>query len=125
MRKDICAVLLLFFLALCAAANIKIIDGISENTAYELKESKNALDAGNSRAALEHLELASDIWQQAYSYTKIFLRHSDADDTADCFYELKGLLLDDSKSASAYYEKLLCRLKAISETEHPHPESIF
>lgn len=119
MKKEIIALSLLVLLFAASLFNIWYFDRLCLDIAEEVNASKEALEAGDAKAAQEHLEKALHTWLDADSYTHIFIRHPEIDSTADAFYEL-GLELagENGESCRAAYDKLLYHLESIRTMEH-------
>ena len=119
MKKEIFALSLLLLLFAASLFNIRYFDRLCLDIAGEVEASEEALEAGNTKAAEEHLENALHTWLDADSYTHIFIRHPEIDSTADAFYELAETLNEgDAESCRAAYEKLLYHLSSIRTMEH-------
>ena len=116
MKKEIFALSLLLLLFAASLFNIRYFDHLCLDIAGEVNA---ALEAGNTKAAEEHLENALHTWLDADSYTHIFIRHPEIDSTADAFYELgQELAGENGESCRAAYDKLLYHLESIRTMEH-------
>ena len=126
MKREICAGALLLLLALCAWLNIRHIDSLTDSVSTCLDRSEAAAERGDYTAALNALETGLSIWDGAHSYTNIFIRHPELDDTYDTFYELKETLLQqDAAALPAAFQKLQYHLDCIAFMEHLSPGSVF
>ena len=92
MKREICALLLLAALAAASYWNIHRADTLTAEIKDHLELSEKALLANDPKYAVEQLEAALRIWLSARSYTQVFLRHPELDETSDIFFEtLKDL----------------------------------
>jgi len=126
MKREICAVLLLAALASASCWNIHRADTLTAEIKDHLELSEKALLANDPKYAAEQLEAALRIWLAARSYTQVFLRHPELDETSDIFFEaLKDLRGGEIRALSAEYERLRYHIDNISDMEHLSLGSVF
>ena len=126
MKREICAVLLLTALAAVSYWNIHRADTLTSEIKDHLELSEKALLANDPKYAAEQLEAALRIWLAARSYTQVFLRHPELDETSDIFFEtLKDLRGGEIRALSAEYERLRYHIDNISDMEHLSLGSVF
>ena len=126
MKREICAVLLLAALAAASYWNIHRADTLTTEIKDHLELSEKALLANDPKYAVEQLEAALRIWLSARSYTQVFLRHPELDETSDIFYEtLKDLRGGEIRALPAEYERLRYHIDSISDMEHLSLGSVF
>lgn len=117
-REYIAAVVLLFLIAL-SIYNLTSIDRLTGDIEIALSKSQSAAEALDFRTARVHLADALQRWLAADSYTHIFLRHPEIDSTADAFYELQQVLMqEDITACAAAYSKLRYHLDSVAAMEH-------
>ena len=126
MKREICAALLLAVLLAASVWNIHRSDALIGEIRQHLELSEKALLAADQAYAQEQLEAALRIWLSARSYTQVFLRHPELDDTSDVFYEtLQELESGEIRALPAAYERLRYHLDCIRDMEHISPGSVF
>ena len=126
MKREICAVLLLAALAAASYWNIHRADTLTTEIKDHLELSEKALLANDPKYAVEQLEAALRIWLSARSYTQVFLRHPELDETSDIFFEtLKDLRGGEIRALAAEYERLRYHIDSISDMEHLSLGSVF
>jgi len=126
MKREICALLLLAALAAASVWNIRRADALTDEIREHLELSEKALSADDPKYAGEQLEAALRIWLAARTYTQVFLRHPELDETSDVFYEtLRDLRAGETRALSAGYERLRYHIDSISDMEHLSLGSIF
>lgn len=126
MKREICAVLLLAALAAASYWNIHRADTLTTDIREHLELSEKALLANDPKYAVEQLEAALRIWLAARSYTQVFLRHPELDETSDIFFEtLRDLRGGEIRALSAEYERLRYHIDSISDMEHISLGSVF
>lgn len=117
-REYIAAVVLLFLIAL-SIYNLVSIDSLTGDIEIALSKSQSAAEALDFRMARAHLTDGLQRWLAADSYTHIFLRHPEIDSTADAFYELQQVLMqEDITACAAAYSKLRYHLNSVAAMEH-------
>ena len=126
MKREWLAIGLLSLLVAGAALNIVRTDQLTSLVKTSLAHSENAARAGDFDTALLSFDNGLSVWQDARSYTSVFLRHPDVDAAADAFYELRQLLLQkESAALPAAYQRLRYHLDMIAYMEHPSAGTIF
>ena len=126
MKKELFAALLLTALIGAAAFNLKCINMLTVQVVSELELSEQQLEAGDYGSAVGHLDAAYRLWENSYGYSHILIRHSEIDTSADCFFDLREMLLKkDSAGAKAAFMKLRYHLECIAHMERPTPGSIL
>jgi len=126
MKRELCAAVLLIILIAAAILNLIHVERLTDTILLSLSQSENAINDNNSQLALRYWNDAFESWESSYSYTHIFIRHQEIDSTAEDFYSLKELILqEDIKAASAAYEQLGYRLRCIARMEKPTWGSVF
>ena len=118
-KREYMAIVLLVLLIALSVYNIKSIDSLTGDIGITLSKSQSAAEKLDFKAARGYLDEALERWLSADSYTHIFLRHPEIDSTADSFYELKQVLMQEDISAcAAAYDKLMYHLNSIDSMEH-------
>jgi len=126
MKKELCAAALLLLLIAASAINVLHVEKLTGKILDSLTLSQQAMDRGDSDNALEHWQTAFMQWESSYSYSHIFIRHTEIDATAESFYSLKELILgEESEESAAAYEELRYRLECIALMEKPSLGSVF
>lgn len=126
MKKEIFAALLMLLLIAGAALNVRHMDKLTGQVGACLERSEAAAQRGDFDAALNALEAGISLWEKEHSYTNIFIRHPELDDTYDTFYELKEIILQkDSEAFPAAFQKVQYHLDCINFMERPTIGSIF
>ena len=126
MKREISALLLLAVLAAVSVWNIHRTDTLTGDIKEHLELSEKALLSGDRDYAAEQLEAAQRIWLSARSFTQVFLRHPELDDTSDVFYEImRDLRAGETRGLSASYERLRYHLDCIADMEHVSLGSLF
>lgn len=118
-KRDYIAVGVLAFLLALSAYNLASIDKLTNNIGIALSKSQSAAEKLDFKAARKYLNEGLEIWLDADEYTHIFLRHPEIDSTADAFYELEQILLqEDLTACGAAFDKLRYHLNSIDGMEH-------
>ena len=99
--------------------NLKSIDTLTGDIEIALSKSQSAAEKLDFKTARQRLDEGLELWLSADSYTHIFLRHPEIDSTADAFYELQQVLMqEDATACAAAYDKLRYHLDSIDGMEH-------
>ena len=126
MKREWIAIGLLSLLLGTAVLNIVRADRLLDLVVINLTRSENAVHQGDYDTAAACFENGFSVWQNARSYTNVFLRHPDVDAAADAFYDLQQLLLQQDEAAlPAAFARLRYRLEVIDYMEHPSIDTIF
>lgn len=126
LKREYGAVALLLALIFLSFWNIRKVDTLTSDVSIALSKSQSAAETLDYKTARNYLEEGLLLWQEAESYTHIFIRHSEIDTTTDAFFELKELLYQEEHSAcAAAYEKLHYHLNSIRAMEKPSLGSIL
>ncbi len=126
MKREWIAAGLLSLLIGAAALNIVRADRLLEQIGVNLNRAESAALRRDFETAAVCFDNGFSIWQDARSYTNVFLRHPDVDAAADAFYDLQQLLLQKDRDAlPAAFARLRYRLEIIDYMEHPSVGTIF
>ena len=126
MKKEFMAALLLAVLIGLSAYNLKCVNELTDQLLSYLEQAQLHSERGCFEEALEQLDSAFCHWENSYGYSHILIRHSEIDSTADCFFDLREILLEkDSAGAEAAFMKLRYHLECIAQMERPTPGSIL
>ena len=114
-KREYIAIAVLILLVALSVWNLKSIDALTGDIGIALSKSQSAAEKLDFKAARGYL----DRWLSADSYTHIFLRHPEIDSTADAFYELQQVLMqEDVTACAAAFDKLRYHLNSIDGMEH-------
>lgn len=125
MKRELAAGALLLLLIIGSIWNILYLDRFIEELDAMLNQAEYAAQNGDWDTARSFASLATRRWNAADDYTHIFIRHPEIDSTADAFYELSQLLLQEDEGFEAAFGKLRYHLYSIKGMEHPSLGSIF
>ncbi len=126
MKRELFAAALLLLLIIASLFNLSHVQKLTDELLIYLSQSENALESNNAQLAMEYWEKAFKLWESSYSYTHIFIRHQEIDSTAEDFYSVKELILQEETTASsAAYQQLRYRLECIARMEKPTLGSVF
>ena len=107
MKKEVIAGAVLALLIALSAWNIYSIDALTDGIGDSLRMSQALADIGDCDSAKIELDKGLRLWLNADGYTHIFLRHPEIDSTADAFYDLQQVLMqEDITACAAAYSKL-------------------
>ena len=119
MKKEAIAGAVLALLIALSAWNIYSIDALTDGICDSLRMSQALADIGDFDSAKTELDKGLKLWLNADGYTHIFLRHPEIDSTADAFYDLQQVLMqEDITACAAAYSKLKYHLASIDQMEH-------
>ena len=119
MKKEAIAGAVLALLIALSAWNIYSIDALTDGISNSLRMSQALADIGDFDSAKIELDKGLRLWLNADGYTHIFLRHPEIDSTADAFYDLQQVLMqEDITACAAAYSKLKYHLASIDQMEH-------
>ena len=119
MKKEVIAGAVLALLIALSAWNIYSIDALTDSIGDSLRMSQALADIGDFDSAKTELDKGLRLWLNADGYTHIFLRHPEIDSTADAFYDLQQVLMqEDITACAAAYSKLKYHLASIDPMEH-------
>ena len=99
MTRELIAALLLALLIVCAVWNISAVNSLTCDIIACVDRSEEAVLRGDGQLARASLERGLTLWLKADSYTHIFIRHSEIDNTTDAFYEAMMELSDNDSEA--------------------------
>ncbi len=125
-KREYVAIAVFLLLIALSVWNIESIDSLTGGIEISLSKSQSAAEKLDFGAANAYLDEGLSRWLAAEGYTHIFLRHPEIDSTADAFYELKAVLMqEDLTACAAAYGKLRYHLDSITGMEHLSLGSIF
>lgn len=122
MKKTCIAITILALLIILTTRNLRYLEDFLIARQQEVTASMNAK---TPREASSILEQSLSAWNAASSYTHIFLRHSDIDNTIDAYYDLLQQLEDTETNPQPGYDHLLDQLWRIWEMERVSVGSIL
>lgn len=125
MKRELAAGALLLALIIGSVCNIIYLDRFIEKLDTMLNQAEFAAQNGDWDTARNFSDLATQTWNAADDYTHIFIRHPEIDSTADAFYELSQVLLEEDDGFEAAFGKLRYHLYSIRGMEHPTFGSIL
>lgn len=125
MKKELAAGILLAVLIVVSAWNVVYLDRFVTDLTSTLTRSHAAAENGDWETARSLAEEATKRWNEADGYTHIFIRHPEIDSTADAFYELSQVLLEEDEGYPAAFGKLHYHLASIRGMEYPTLGSIL
>lgn len=126
MKKDILALSLLLLLFCATLLNIMYLDRFVNGLVSEINSSQELLEKGDYAGAEEKLRNVIELWNDAGGYTRIVVRHSEIDSTADAFFELlSDIVSRDDKRSVGSYSKVRSHLRGIASMEYITLGSIF
>lgn len=114
MKKTYIAITILAILIILTAWNLNYLENFLITRQQEVTAS---MEAETASEAIALLEQSLSAWNAASSYTHIFLRHSDIDNTTDAYYDLLQQLEDTETNPRPGYDYLLDQLWRIWEME--------
>lgn len=118
-KREYTAIAVLALLLALSVWNLKSIDTLTGDIEISLSKSQSAAEKLDFKTARQRLDEGLELWLSADSYTHIFLRHPEIDSTADAFYELQQVLMqEDATACAAAYDKLRYHLDSIDGMEH-------
>lgn len=118
-KREYIAVVLLVLLLALSIYNLASIDKLTGEIGIALSKSQSAAEKLDFKSARQYLKEGLTVWLDADEYTHIFLRHPEIDSTADAFYELEQILLqEDLTACAAAFDKLRYHLNSIDGMEH-------
>lgn len=118
-KREYVAIALALLLIALSVWNIESIDSLAGDIEIAMSKSQSAAEQLNFSSANAYLDEGLGRWLAAEGYTHIFLRHPEIDSTADAFYELKEVLMqEDLTACAAAYGKLRYHLDSIRGMEH-------
>lgn len=118
-KREYMAIAVLALLLALSVWNLKSIDTLTGDIEIALSKSQSAAEKLDFKTARQRLGEGLELWLSADSYTHIFLRHPEIDSTADAFYELQQVLMqEDATACAAAYGKLRYHLDSIDGMEH-------
>ena len=126
MKREYAALLLLLLLVLTAVWNIRQADFLTDQIACSLTRAERAVQSGDFDLARTAADNALTLWEDARSYTGVFLRHPDLDCVTDAFYDLQELLMqEDGAALPAGFARLRYHLETLDRMEHLSPATVF
>jgi len=126
MKREAGAAIVLALLILLSGWSIRKAESLCTEVGIALSKSRSAAEKLDYKKAREYFEQGLTLWQEAGSYSHVFLRHSEVDAANDAFYELKEKLTQEEPGAwAAAYDKLRYHLETISAMEKPSLGSVF
>lgn len=125
MKKMYVGILVLAVLLCVSAYNLHYLDKkIGQLLAYVDTAGELAGQNDFDGAAALLLQ-AIDYWDSMDPYTDVFIRHNEADNALDAFYDCLGCMYNGSGDYPASLEKLRAHLTGIVDMEHLSLGSIF
>ena len=126
MRRTLLAFALLGLLSALSLWNLRHMDSLTEELCGCVELAQHCVEEGDSNAARAAVDAALQLWQEAESYTHIFLRHSEVDGAADALYALAGAVYAmDTEESRALYAEVVYHLRSLQGMEHPSMGSVF
>ena len=126
MKRTIPALALLGLLLAFSLWNLHCIDALTEKLCACVSLSVRCVEEGDAEAACAAVDAALQLWQEAESYTHIFLRHSEVDGAADALYALAGAVYAmDAEESRALCGQAVYHLRSLQGMEHPSMGSVF
>ncbi len=126
MKREIIAAGLLLLLLLASILNIAYLDALIDRVEAEIDTAEICRKDEEYQQAIAALNRAQQIWDDARSYTHIFIRHPEIDTVADAFHALESDLRDENaRAAEASLRLLRYHLECIRDMEHIRIGSIL
>lgn len=126
MKKEIFATAILLLLAAVSIWNAYHAQKLTSELCDMLNASLEMAESEQWQKAAALAEAASESWEAAETYTKIFIGHNSIDLTTDAFGDYLGeLYRSDMGGVRGAHLKLLAHINAIYEMERISLTSIF
>ena len=126
MKRTLAALSLLGLLGALSLWNLRHIDTLTDRLCGCVELAMRCMEEGDGDAARAAADAALMLWEEAESYTHIFVRHSEVDGTADALFALQSAVYArDAEESRAMGHETLYHLRSIQGMEHPGWGSIF
>ena len=126
MNKEIFAAIILALLAIISVWNLNYAQRLTNELNQAVDASIEFAQSGQWQKATKIAESASERWNNADSYTHIFMGHTELELTTDAFGDYLGELYRcDLGGALGAHQKLIEHIKTIYEMERITLKSVF
>ncbi len=126
MKKELCAILMLLALFVGAVGNLLHLNQLMEQITNNIQYSMLYCSLEDYSAAHTETEKAIQLWENAESYTHVFIRHSEIDTMNDIFYDTLSAIENREKyEADCLLRKLQHFADNLLAMETPSLGSIF
>ena len=92
MKKELFAAVLLIALSAGSAVNLRYLSALTLDMTSEIDAACAYAQAGRWDDAAYEAEKARGKWSSAAGYTRVLIRHTEADGVSDAFYEFLGAI---------------------------------